>query len=289
MERSEDSIDASHNWRIVDGDIMGSSNADESRGLVCLSTETFRNLTTMVRSSDLVLEIGCSFGRCTELLGLAVGSPTQVVGIDVSREIVKAASADYPHLVFRRGDVLKDPRGTIDITNELIARNPTRRELCVFVDVGGNRELETLVILLPWVASVLPLVPRLIVVKSETLHAAVVERGSFDWQWLKVKARAAISARREGRERASKRMKRADDEAVVPEARRMPHPKNAPERKNTEGTPICRYHNYSKRGCLRYLDPNKLGSECPFDHETCHWCGTSGHTALCCSDEGPLI
>ena len=45
--------------------------------------------------------------------------------------------------------------------------------LCVFVDIGGNRELEALVALLPWVATALPCVPRFIAVKSETLYAAV--------------------------------------------------------------------------------------------------------------------
>jgi hypothetical protein len=44
----------------------------------------------------------------------------------------------------------------------------TAPQLVCFVDIGGNRELEALAALLPWVASALH--PRLIVVKSQSLY-----------------------------------------------------------------------------------------------------------------------
>ena len=74
----------------------------------------------------------------------------------------------------------------IDIVEKLIEKNTTPEStpnLVVFVDIGGNRELEALVALLPWVASSLPQIPRRIVVKSETMHTAMT--AGNDWTKLK--------------------------------------------------------------------------------------------------------
>lgn len=47
----------------------------------------------------------------------------------------------------------------IDIVEKLLMRcKEEETELVVFVDIGGNRELEALVAILPWVASSLPLI-----------------------------------------------------------------------------------------------------------------------------------
>ena len=254
---------------------------------VCPDTATFRAYAQCVAPTDLVLELGCSFGKCTALLGQRLIDPArQLVGMDTSKEVLAAAEKLYPRLTFLRGDVLNDPLGTLEVVRALYERNAggggggddgdagggsggggdgpasvllaasvtavaadaaggaattdgdeeyagggaaaasadtgagagartgagavaggTRGAttgatadatvegatavaeaeaeavleeragavpgLCVFVDIGGNRELEALVALLPWVATALPRVPRFIAVKSETLHAAV--------------------------------------------------------------------------------------------------------------------
>ena len=76
-------------------------------------------------------------------------------------------------------------------------------------------------------------------------------------------------------------------------------------------TPICRFHNYSKKGCLRFLNPQadkkttnvgkdlihldldktSANSSCELDHEHCHMCFEKGHVALNCTSEnmGPLL
>ena len=300
--------DMKHHWIIDMPEAQSSSTliaqkkgfAQEFIGIVCHDTATFRSHTSLVQESDLVLELGCSFGRCTELLGQKLSNPgKQLVGVDTSKEVLAAARTAYPELTFERGDVLKDPMGTIRIVKRLYDRNKPmndkdsdacaksesnlrKRSLCVFVDIGGNREIEALVSLLPWIATGLPQVPSLIVVKSETLCKAVMEKGFvFDWPWLQKKSALAIRARR-GQD--------ADmmDLGQQPE-RRMPHPLKAPLRKNPDGVPICRFHNYKVEGCKMHRDVEGHGTTCPYDHDYCHWCGAKGHIALNCDTIAPLI
>ena len=54
-----------------------------------------------------------------------------------------------------KADVLTSPLVVADITQNLLDEH-NNPNLVVFVDIGGNRELEILVALLPWVASSLP-------------------------------------------------------------------------------------------------------------------------------------
>ena len=139
------------------------------------------------------------------------------------------------------------------------ARTP---QLVVFADIGGNRELEALVALLPWVATALA--PRLVIVKSQTLHTAVAANGGcFDWDALQVSC-ARSSFRRQ----------------------KLPHPLKAPLRLARDGTPICRFHNYRlKRDGVDLVDGStcRQGDLCPFDHIQCHRCLLDGHTALQCT------
>ena len=260
-------------------------------GVVCPDTATFREHVSLVQPSDLVLELGCSFGRCTYLLGQRLTNPAkQLIGVDTSREELAAAMAEYPDLVFKRGDVLRDPMGTLNIVRAMCVANDDGgdggSDLCVFVDIGGNRELEALVALLPWIATALPRIPRLIVVKSETLSAAVLEKGGvFDWAWLQAKSKTALLARR-CCTRGS-----GEAEFMAEPDLRMPHPLKAPLRKNPDGLPICRFHNYNPRhkGCKMHRDIEGHGTSCPYDHEHCHWCGVKGHIALDCQAAMPLI
>ena len=139
------------------------------------------------------------------------------------------------------------------------ARTPP---LVVFADIGGNRELEALVALLPWVATALA--PRLVIVKSQALHTAVVANGGhFDWDALQASCESSTFRRQ-----------------------KLPHPLKAPLRLSRDGTPICRFHNYRlKRGGADLVDGStcRQGDRCPFDHTQCHRCLEDGHTALLCT------
>ena len=267
------------NWILVGPvDDDGAPSDDDSRedgeaaplaALVTFDTNTFRRMVRRVKPTDVVLEIGSSWGKCTALLGEALCSPGRVVGIDTSKEAVERCRDQYPHLKFERADALATPRIVIEIVERLLAvaraslddgggssAKGKALDLVVFVDIGGNREIEALVALLPWCAQSLPLVPRLIVVKSETLYCAVQRTaGVFDWPALRA-AHGATQFRRQ----------------------RLPHPLKAPLRLTEDGTPICRFHNYRATSC-------REGDECPFNHTICHLCLRPGHTALECSQE----
>ena len=80
-------------------------------------------------------------------MGERLSEPSkQLVGMDTSREVLASAREKYPELTFKRGDVLRDPMGTLTMVRELQGANSGSgpSNLCVFVDIGGNRELEAL-------------------------------------------------------------------------------------------------------------------------------------------------
>lgn len=245
--------------------------ADEAAGaplraVVTYYTETFRRMVKLVRPTDAVLEIGSSWGECTALLGEAL-SPPRVVGVDTSKEALEKSSAKFPHLTFERADALANPLMVIEIAKALLARCGAGARLVVFADIGGNRELEALVALLPWVAATLA--PRLIVVKSEKLHSAVAANGGvFDWPELQARCAKTRSFGRQ----------------------KLPHPLKAPLRHARDGTPICRFHNYRVRKDGQVGSTCRQGDRCPYNHVQCHRCLEDGHTALECTleDATPL-
>jgi hypothetical protein len=271
-------------------------------GICCFGTAAFRALAgSCLRpgGADVVLEIGSSYGVCTAQIAAALGDGTSdgiksgarwVVGVDTSKELVAAAAARFPALRFERADALATPHAVAAIAERLLREEEEEEEgggggaaaeLVVFVDIGGNRELEALVALLPWVAVGLPRVPRLIVVKSEALcKAGRAAGGVLDWGALREAAGAAIAARRGGAAR------REEGRAAA-----MPHPWRAPLRRNAAGVPICRFHNYRRPSPTWQGPACKEGDECELDHEHCHWCGVAGHIALHCDSDsgGPLI
>jgi hypothetical protein len=157
-----------------------------------------------VTVEDAAIEIGSSYGRCTSILAQATGSSTHVLGVETSREVVSKASETYPALHFEQMDVFKERLRLIELKEQVVcgtARAATAsaaasaaesavkaddtdsreipRDLCVFVDIGGNRELETLVALIPWVQTEMR--PRLLVVKSQVTASV---RDSYSWGWM---------------------------------------------------------------------------------------------------------
>ena len=253
-------------WRITDS--AGPMTIVD--GILCPFTDQFRRLAKLVPATSVVLEIGCSFGLATEILAKAVVHPSQVTGMDISKTCVSAAAATFPNLRFVKGDALREPMSTIRVVAELQLLHPNA-DLVVFVDIGGNRELESLVALLPWLERELR--PVSIVVKSETLHAAVMDMGDFDWDRLKKQSALAVRNRKQCH---------ATNLVSSSSKIRWLHPNEAPWRTDEHDNPICRFHNYGKRGCLKYLDPRKEGTTCPFNHTHCHACGVEGHRAVEC-------
>jgi SAM-dependent methyltransferase len=69
-----------------------------------------RNLLPLLRPGQRVLDVGCGSGTITKSIADRVGESGQVVGIDVSRELIDVAKARYtdvPQLTFMLADVLE--------------------------------------------------------------------------------------------------------------------------------------------------------------------------------------
>ena len=88
------------------------------RGVIVPDTIWFRRLAkTQVRGGAKVLEIGCSFGFCSPILGARAMSTAdsssensngKYLGIDISREAIARCQKDHPHLRFEVADVLSE-------------------------------------------------------------------------------------------------------------------------------------------------------------------------------------
>eukprot|EP00854_Cymbomonas_tetramitiformis_P019978 gene19978-23908_t len=131
------------------------SKVTTKRILVCYSTKEYRKLArTQLEPEDACLEIGCSWGRCTYVLAQQC---RHVVGLDISQEAVEACRAQYPNLRFEMLDCLA-PERLLEYA-----------EGCskVFVDIGGNRELEAV---RRMISICTTFSPSVIVVKSQELY-----------------------------------------------------------------------------------------------------------------------
>lgn len=296
--------------------------ASTNCGTVVYNTSTFRAIcTTLDPACDFALEIGCSYGKATKILSKRIGS-SRVLGVDTSKEALEAAKKINPEVSFLRCDVLATPHTLLEFLMDMLTERSSGddHKLVVLVDIGGNRELEALAALLPWVA-MLPTRPHRIIVKSQALYTTFQElrqtqkdsktvvpdgnagresetkENSFPWLDVLAKAQHAINVRRGATAKAGievgagqkKKRKLLADNGTDKGKHFFPHPLKAPLRKTEDGVPICRFHNYQPQGCKLYMDPNRKGTQCPYDHDHCHYCGARGHVSLKCPTFEPLI
>jgi hypothetical protein len=182
-----------------------------------------------------------------------------------------------------------------------------RRPPCsvVFADIGGNRQLESLVKLVPWVLRTLK--PRLLVVKSEELTAAAEQQVANEQQQgvqprTSAAAAAAAAAGPGLPDLVALSLQECDSviygitgwwqqleqQCRNPASLAEPwfvaakgagftrNPMRYPQRSTADGRRICRPYNYdTQRGCLKM-------DACPFDHQHCHHCLKAGHKAVDC-------
>ena len=306
-----------------------------SKPLVLLTpdTTTYRQLAmSHLRPDDNVLEIGCSTGECTALLlrrilllhiqrisrqieqhnnksaNVVLG---KIVGFDTGTKILKQADNRirreyeqsarstlpndddaYSKLIqLHRVDALADPKGAY----ALATANNTSPEM-VLIDIGGNRQLDSVVNMIKWVQIAFKDEnPRLILVKSEALEnelstsiidcsripsVSVSDEGGIinGQNWF---SSLTVSPSSVSDGEAHKSLSRQQLLA------RYSHPKKVPLVLSPRGTPICRYHNYHPEGCTKFKKSNSKSADdddlqCQYDHEHCHWCQDSGHIALNC-------
>jgi len=124
--------------------------------LICGETGPYRRQCwAQPRPGDYVVEIGSSYGKAT---GIIAKQCTNVLGIDIARSLVGRLRKSFPQLRFECFNPLTERQRLLDL-----ARGCT----ILFVDIGGNRHLETVLELVTLAKK--HLMPHLIVVKSKEL------------------------------------------------------------------------------------------------------------------------
>ncbi|KAG5180449.1 hypothetical protein JKP88DRAFT_323901 [Tribonema minus] len=251
--------------------------------------------------ADRCVDVGCSYGKCTALLAAKGGS---VLGVDNSRQVVAKARAMHPDIHFECIDAILDRQTLVEK-----AAGPQ----LVFLDIGGDRELDTLVLLIP-------LLQRLLKPEASgsgrAAHCVIVVKG------YRLARAASKTVQEDGRicnfkswwgaicDKANERMTQAGkklgsvQQGTGKPSRRVMHPLQYPRMflrpqgglaglagnsstaavagnssiAGGDWKQICRYHNYMY--CKR-------GDRCPHDHTACHCCGRAGHKAVECEVYAP--
>ena len=106
-------------------------------GVICSITSDFRSLAAkLVSIGDVVVEIGSSYGRCTQILATACCNPAAVLGLETSKEAIIAARACYPTLNFQRANVLREPGRALQLVQQLVGAK--RRAAATGKDCDAN-------------------------------------------------------------------------------------------------------------------------------------------------------
>jgi hypothetical protein len=148
--------------------------------VICKTTDEYRRFArSQLTPDDHVLEIGSSYGRCTEIIHLHTSG--KVIGIDISSESVVASRLEYPEIRFERLDALQHASELRQLEREAAAasksaavdgtRCASHRRCKVFIDIGGDRECGAVVRMLNTVIDALE--PCLVVVKSRNLFGTL--------------------------------------------------------------------------------------------------------------------
>ncbi|CAK9080280.1 unnamed protein product [Durusdinium trenchii] len=219
---------------------------------VVASTRSFRQLAKCrPHAGDRILEIGCCFGQCTELL--AAGA-AEVLALDTSKECValtaqRLSEAEVAVARSLRLDILAHP----EYLRTIASCQPPFT--VVFADIGGNRELAHVLQLFRLLFAHMAEL-RYLAVKSEAL-AMELSKAPLDpqkrlawWQQL-----CCPPAR------------------LAKAPRRMQQILQRPIQKTPHGLEICRFANYGV--CSK-------GNDCRYDHQHCHRCLRPGHWATSC-------
>jgi len=263
-------------WALVEPTVKGVNKSVEwvqtggckSFGLVCEDTTSFRKLSALVDGErDLVVEVGSCHGLCTQVLARQAGAE-HVLAIDISADCVKETSSRVPGAQVMLVNVLTEWKRFCELVREMREKfGPNRNRLNIFVDINGNREIESFAALLPKIEAEIK--PNLLVVKGQNLYAVAQKTGLSREGWTAI-SKLAFEGMQKRR-------------AEVSHTTRVVHALRAPKRKSAEGVLICRFFNYDdKNGC-------KKGERCPYDHESCNICLSVGHRALDCTTVGDLV
>ena len=295
--------------------------------IVCPKTDIYRNLAAKCFDDEFIdhcriLEIGCCNGQTTEVwLKQNTIHPSNILAVDISTQFILQCQEKFvgSEVQFERINVLLEWSRLEEIIQNKWGFDyyleQEQQELVVFIDIGGNREIESLVaiirVLLSFATrrqqqeqcsstsycSLLTKHPNSIIVKSQALYDYGIKEGLNDWEALQNMARSKVIQRRKSKNKATVGKSEEDREEAQDERtnsreadpstkpRKHRHPLKMPQRYTKEGIGICRFHNYDmKNGCLLFKDTKQLGKGCKLDHQHCHYCldSTGRHVAHNC-------
>ena len=250
--------------------------------VVVPTTDLFRKFaSSTIPLSAIVVEIGCANGFCTKFILRRLAAQNQYLGIDISPQFIRECQAKYPEADFelinvmtewgRAEHLIASKRQDCLLEGDTNTTNKNSAPLHMYVDIGGNRDVESLLALLQIIQHRVR--PDSIIVKSQELFSLGTKLGGLGspnaWKHLQAQARETLQRRRHTPKKYN--------------------PLRLPQRYTKDGVAICRYHNYdSQRGCLRFQDASNT---CPLDHDVCHSCLTiAGHVAWQCPlQQDPLL
>jgi SAM-dependent methyltransferase len=223
---------------------------DKATVVVTAETIHFRQLVHQIKSTDDILEIGCSTGETSRLL---IPCANSWVGFDTSDEMIDQCR---PHLEKNEKTHIVKVDALIDPAKALKEARTFGSPNVLFLDIGGNRESINVLRMVSWVLESFD--PRLVVIKSRELVQSMQATATID--------------------PTTGLIQNGDDWFQTHKTRRAipKHPLRAPLVLSPKDgkTPICRYHNYHKQGCKK--------DECALDHDHCHACQQLGHIAREC-------
>jgi SAM-dependent methyltransferase len=224
--------------------------------IITAETKHYRQLAaSQLLPQDAVLEIGCSTGETSKVIWKHAAS---WIGFDTSAEMTERTMSKVSsscRRVCQKMNALLEPALAYQRVHQHQAATSA-----VWMDIGGNREMNGVAQMLHWIlTSPFPAL-RLIVIKSEEFVRELSSMPVDSEGTLQINGIEFLNEKRL-------------------EFRRLPrHPQQAPKvySPTDPSLPICRYHNYHKKGCGK-------GSSCPFDHVHCHMCLETGHVAMNCT------
>mmetsp|Transcript_12044 Transcript_12044/g.14030 ORF Transcript_12044/g.14030 Transcript_12044/m.14030 type:complete len:488 (+) Transcript_12044:226-1689(+) len=128
--------------------------------IVCATTKDYRfQVQTLLTGNDVVLEIGCSYGKTTALIAHRTNN---VVGVDIEPHLIEECKIRNPHIPFHCRDANKIEEWHTEVLE--MSGLPSDHFSVVFIDVAGTIEIS---LLLPMIEKIERYIrPRCVVVKS---------------------------------------------------------------------------------------------------------------------------
>ena len=298
---------------VLSGRTIDNDSPNKCTIIVTETTNKYRLLAaSQLKPTDHVLEIGCSNGECSLVISKYVQEGS-LVGFDISQKMIAEAESKmksgctgkgHGHVQFHVIDPFTNPKQALLLatgkesssvaegnTNTEEGKDKPLRPSVVFIDIGGNRDLNSVIQMLAWVRQCFS--PRLCIIKSEEMVESIIgdeaantsatvseepESKRLKTNAIKIEPCGLI---RNGEDWFNAKLEDGSKTSNLGETNSKPrfsHPKKAPLSVSPEDgkTPICRYYNYHKNGCHQ--------DDCPLDHKYCHWCLKQGHIALHCTN-----